>query len=262
MRGSLRRTSVRAVVGGLSLFAAAVVWEWSSRQQYFSATVLPPPSAVFDGLIETCRSGTLMSDVAASLNRVIVGYAIGAGLGILTGILYLAPIPRLILSPLIEIVRPVPPLAWIGLALLWFGFGNPPAYFLVALGAFFPMLSATYTGFNSAEASYQRTAKVLGLNQWQTFVHVTLPQAMVSIASGLQTSLGMSWMIVVTAELVGAQSGLGYSIQIYRSQLQTDRVIGVMLVIGLIGATLTAVMTLLMDRLMPWRRLGREIELG
>jgi NitT/TauT family transport system permease protein len=164
----------------------------------------------------------------------------------------------MLLSPLVEIVRPIPPIAWIPLSLLWFGFGNPPAYFLTALGAFFPMMSATHLGFAQTEVSYTRAATSLGIDKRQTFLKVILPQALPSIVSGARVGIGVAWMIVVTAELVGAQSGLGYMIQISRAQLQSELVIGGMLVIGVVGFTLSELVSALEHMLTPWRFRGRE----
>jgi ABC-type nitrate/sulfonate/bicarbonate transport system permease component len=249
----------RWLIKAITIVLFLAVWEGVVKVGIVKSVLLPAPTAVFSALMETLRTGVLVSDSLASLRRVLVGFLFGSTLGIVTGGLYLNSKIRLILSGPLELIRPIPPLAWVPLSLLWFGFGDPPAYFLVALGAFFPALSATHLGFSRAETSYNRAGRMLGLKPRQIFTVVIVPQALPSILSGLHVGLGVAWMIVVTAELVGAQSGLGYLIQISRAQLQTELVVGGMVVIGLIGMVLNGIMILIERALLPWRYRGREI---
>src|SRR5947209_8215429 len=137
----IRRNALRWLLTLAVPCAALVSWEALARARLVESVLLPAPTAVLSALYSAGRDGVLLPDIAASLRRVAVGFVGGASLGVGVGVLYLFRWPRMLLAPLLELVRPIPPLAWIPLSLLWFGFGDRPAYFLVGLGAFFPVLS-------------------------------------------------------------------------------------------------------------------------
>jgi ABC-type nitrate/sulfonate/bicarbonate transport system permease component len=258
-----RRTTIHAMLILLGLVIFLVIWEIAARiDRKSGSTLLPPPNAVLSEFRNAWEDGTLTKDSLASLRRVSVGFIVGSVLGAFVGALYLFWPVRAVLSGVLCLIRPIPPLAWVGLALLWFGFGDPPAYFLVALGSFFPTLNGTYLGFSRVEVAYVKAAKALGLGERTILLRVLLPQALPSILSSLRVSMGVAWMIVVTAELVGAQSGLGYLIQISRAQLQVERVIVGMFMIGFLGALLNLIMIIIERILLPWRRRGRELTAG
>jgi ABC-type nitrate/sulfonate/bicarbonate transport system permease component len=258
MRWTKTATSSAFLTGlGIVLFLA--MWELAARSERFRSPLLPPPSAVALEFRHSWHDRTLVNDTLASVRRVSIGFLYGSTLGLVVGSLYLIWPVRALLAGVFGLIRPIPPLAWIGLALLWFGFGDPPAHFLVALGAFFPTLSGTYLGFARVEVSYLRAGQALGLPRHLLFTRVLLPQALPSILSSLRVGMGVAWMIVVTAELVGAQSGLGYAIQVNRAQLQVERVMIGMIVIGMIGASLNLAMILIERAALPWKKRGREL---
>jgi NitT/TauT family transport system permease protein len=258
----MTRIGPRFWYGVAALAASVTAWEGLSRAVVFNPVLLPSPSAVLPALASAYERGELQADVLSSLHRVAVGYLIGTGLGIAVGAVFLFRRARWVLSPVLELLRPIPPLAWIPLAILWFGYGNAAAYYLVALGAFFPALSGTHHGFARVEVGYLNASRVLGFSPWRTFIFVTVPQAAGATFNGAKIGLGVSWMIVITCELVGGiQSGLGYRIQVCRAQLQTEQVIGCMMVIGVIGYVLLKGIALLERLVLPWRFRGRELEL-
>jgi len=231
------------------------MWQLVCALEILNPVAFPAPMSVANALVSHYNSGLLVRDVADSLRRVLTGFAIGSAIGTGTGILIaLVPIVRFWMSPFVELLRPIPPLAWIPLALLWFGFGDPPAIFLVALGAFFPMVTAGISGVRSQGLTYLEHADLLGLSLYHKLFFVIIPQALPEILSGLKTALGFSWMIVVAAELIGAQSGLGYMIQTSRTLLQTELVVGGMVVIGIVGYVLSVAMRFVERWLTPWRR--------
>lgn len=241
----------------LSLGIFLGIWEWLCWSGAIDSRSLPAPTDTVVALAKNWER-VFLGDALMSLQRVTVGYVAGSAAGIATGIVLLSTFGKRALGPLVEMFRPIPPIAWIPLALLWFGVGDRPAYFLVGLGAFFPAASGTETGFRLAETAYSQAAFSLGLNRVAIFRQILLPQAAPALFSGLRVGLGVSWMVVVTAELVGAQSGLGYLIQISRAQLQTELVIGGMALIGLIGFLLSHAMSNLETWMMPWRSIGRQ----
>ncbi|PIP86723.1 nitrate ABC transporter permease, partial [Candidatus Campbellbacteria bacterium CG22_combo_CG10-13_8_21_14_all_43_18] len=159
-----------------------------------------------------------------------------------------------LISPILELLRPIPPIAWIPLAILWFGIGNNPAYFLVFLGAFFPIFSNTYLGVSSVEETYKRAAYSLGATKKEIITDIILPASMPQIFTGLKIGLGVGWMVVIAAELVGAQSGLGYMIQLNRFLLNSPEIITGMITIGVIGFLLNLLITKIEKMTTPWNQ--------
>ncbi len=237
------------------LFGCALgVWECLTLLGLRGAK-FPTPLAVGGALIDTISSGELFADVIASVSRILVGFFIAVLMGTLLGV-GLGYFKRLAKYGVffIEMFRPIPPIAWIPLAILWFNIGNRPAYFIVFLGVFFPIFSSAFTAVRSVESLYVDAAKSLGADTKILTTDVLIPTALPHLLSGLRAGLGVGWMCVVTAELVGAQSGLGYMIQLNRTMLQTDYVVAGMVIIGLVGLCMNWLMAGLQSLLTPWTR--------
>jgi len=240
-------------MGAIVLFL--ITWETLSRSGKFSGAILPPPDVVLTDIVAWERSGSLTADAAASLRRVALGFVdgtlIGLGLGIWTSV---SRISNDLLEPIVELLRPIPPLAWIPLAILWFGLGDGAAAFLVSLGAFFPIFTGVRRGLAAVDPKSLEVARLYELSWRRRVLEVIVPQALPSIVSSLVVGMGIAWMIVITAELVGTTSGLGYAIQVARLELNPERVIAGMLVIGLIGFTLSRCAAWLESMVLPWKR--------
>jgi len=217
--------------------------------------LLPTPDAVVTGFVGLIRDGTLLLDIAASMKRVIGGFAIASLLAVPLALLMALSRPvNLLLSPIVAFLRPIPPIAWIPIAILWFGIGDPPSYFITAVAAFFPIFINSYAGGRSVRPEHVHAARSLGAGKQALFLRIYLPSAMPMIAAGLRIGLGQSWMAVVTAELIAAHSGLGYMIQANRLALETASVLVGMCVIGLLGAAMSAVLEYVERTvLLPWR---------
>jgi len=199
--------------------------------------------------------------VAASVKRVLVGFTLGSLVGIIVAILLgLNKALREYLGFMIEILRPIPPIAWIPIAILWFGIGDRPAYFLVGLGAFFPVFTNTVKAVSGIESRYVYLALSLGATKSVVFRKVLIPMALPGLMIGLRVALGVGWIIVITAEMVGAQSGLGYMIQLNRIMLQMPNVIVGMMTIGIIGLLLGFAMNFIEDLIIPWQKRMATIE--
>jgi NitT/TauT family transport system permease protein/sulfonate transport system permease protein len=185
----------------------------------------------------------LWRDVSASILRVSIGFTIaalfGIGLGLVLG--RLVKLARYVL-PLIELIRPISVIAWIPIAILWFGLGDRPAWFLIALGAFFPIFTNTYDGARSLAEVHVRVAKCFGAPRWLFIRQVLLPATLPHIMTGLRVGLGTGWTCVIAAELISSTSGLGYMIQLARTTIETEKVLAGMVVIGLIGFAMNALM--------------------
>ena len=201
-------------------------------------------------------AGELLGNTLVSLWRVLVGFTLaavtGVFLGIITGWWRKA---RDLIEPIIEIMRPIPPLAWVPMAMLWFGLGFKPAVFLIWLGAFFPIVLNTVLGMENTPRNLIEVSKTLGANPWQILFKVGVPSAAPSIMAGLRIGLGIGWMCLVAAELTGSNAGLGYLIMYYYSTMEAARMVAGMLMIGLIGFIAFVGLKQLEDRLIFWREI-------
>ena len=241
------------LLGGIGLATFIALWTFVS-EHLNNAVLLPTPLAVLESYRELVADGTLAQDVKASIIRVFAGFSIAAGIAVpLALLLAYSRILRGLVMPLIALLRPIPPIAWIPLAILWMGLGDPPSYFITAVAAFFPIFLNAFVGGTSLQQEHVSAARSLGAGAPALLLTVMLPSALPMIVTVLRIGLGQAWMAVVTAELIAAQSGLGYMIQISRLDLETPRVLVGMTVIGLLGATMIGALGILERRLIvPW----------
>lgn len=267
----MRRFSQKAAKGLLVIVLVIAFWELLSRTGAVTPQILPGPSAVFDRWIgylvpgqdydparhdnwlSWALSGEMLEDLLASLRRVLFGFLIGAGLALPLGLLM--GVSRLwheLLDPLVQVLRPIPPIAYIPLAILWFGLGDPPALFLIALGAFFPVLMSTIAGVRQVDAIYIRAARNLGAGPLPLFRRIILPAAMPSILAGARIAMGTSFIVVIVAEMIAVNSGLGYRILEAREYFWSDKVIAGMFTIGLVGLAIDTGMSRLNAHLLRW----------
>ncbi|TLY50434.1 MAG: ABC transporter permease [Gammaproteobacteria bacterium] len=258
---------------GLALpLAILVLWEFVCDMGWVQAIVLPSPHAValrwwaalvpaqpYDGAqgsyFAWLFSGELLRDAGASMWRIVVGFLIGAlpalPLGLAMGSSDRA---YAYFNPLIQILRPIPPIAFIPLAILWFGLGNPPAYFLIALGAFFPVLMNTIAGVRSVDGIYLRAARNLGASPGRIFISVMLPAAMPYILAGIRIGIGTAFIVVIVAEMIAVNSGIGYRILEAREYMWSDKIIAGMVTIGLLGLAIDVGVNRLNTHLLRWHR--------
>lgn len=254
----------RAVLApGLGLVGVAVLLAgWALAAALLdNAILLPTPLATFEGFGDVLRDGTLLRDVAASLQRVLSGFALAALTAVPLALLVVSfrTLSR-VLVPVLALLRPIPPIAWVPIAILWFGLGDKPSYFVTAVAAFFPIFLNALGGARSVEAQHLRAARCLGARKLELLRYVYLPSSLPAVWTGLKIGLGQSWMAVVTAELVAAQSGLGHMIELNRLQLETPRVFVGMFMIAVIGALMTLGLGSLEPLIFPWKQgeRGRE----
>lgn len=191
----------------------------------------------------------------ASLQRVLIGYLIASIVGITLALVlgYFRTLGNN-LRMIIELLRPIPPIAWIPIAILLFGLGNASAYFIVFLGSFSPIFTNTYFGVLSLPRIYKNITASFEINRFTYFVKILLFFSLPYIFTGLRIGIGMAWMSVIAAELIGAQSGLGYYIQINRLLLRTDNILVGMILIGFIGFSLNGLLELLERIVIRWKR--------
>jgi NitT/TauT family transport system permease protein len=229
----------------LPLFtAAACLAIWSLAIHLTNTKIFPSPMAVARAIAQLARHGQLWSYIADSLGRVAAGYAgaivIGIPLGFLLG--WYAPLARAV-NPLIQMLRPISPLAWMPLAVIWFGIGNAAPIFLIFIASLFPIVIAAANGVRNIPPMYLQAGRNFDLSTPQLMLRVVAPAALARIAVGLRIAFGVAWLVLVAAEMIAVDSGLGYLIIDARNAgKRYDLVVGGMLMIGVIGLILDSLM--------------------
>lgn len=250
--GILERLSSGVLLGALivawELFARFVLPAYESSAQL----LLPPPSKGFQDAVSLMQQGLLWQHVLASTKRVFTGFAMAAVIAIPLGVA-MGLSTRLLaqLNPLVGVLRPIPPVAWIPITLLWFGVTDAQQYFIIFVGTFFPMLLNTIAGVHAIDPVIQRAALSLGAGPRDLF-RLTLRAALPSIFVGVRTSLGLGWFIIIASEMVSASTGLGFLIIEARTAMVTERLYVGMFAIGLIGFLQDQLLLYLRARLIPW----------
>jgi NitT/TauT family transport system permease protein len=253
------------------------IWQWVASMGWVNENILPSPVAVarkwwaylmplqdFNTWHENnaggswlawAMSGELIVDSLGSLYRVVVGFAVGAGLALPLGLAMGAS--RIVyawMNPLAQLLRPIPPIAYIPLSILWFGLGNPPAIFLIAIGAFFPVLMNTIAGVRQVDGIYLRAARNLGAGGTTMFLRVILPAAVPYILTGMRIGVGTAFIVVIVSEMIAVNNGLGFRILEAREYFWSDKIIAGMITIGLLGLAIDSAMNKLNNYLLRWHR--------
>ena len=213
-----------------------IAWQVSAQLGWLSSRILPEPWAVARAFVTLAASGELWTHLSASLWRAATGFAIGAGLGLLLGLLTgSVRKAETALDTTLQMIRNIPALALIPLVILWFGIDEAAKLFLLAVGVFFPVYLNTFHGIRSADQTLVEMARSYGLSGWPLYRDVILPGAMPSILVGVRFSLGLVWVLLIVAETLSAQAGIGYMTMNAREFLQTDVVLVGILLYALLG---------------------------
>jgi NitT/TauT family transport system permease protein len=246
----------RALAAGLVVPVLAIAaWQAAAVLGWVDDKILPSPLQVWDKWRAWALSGELLVDAQGSLFRVLAGFAVGAGLALPLGVIMGASrAAHAWLNPLFQLLRPIPPIAYIPLAMLWFGLGNPPAVFLIALGAFFPVLMNTIAGVRQVDGIYVRAARNLGAGPVTLFCRVILPAAVPYILTGMRVGIGTAFIVVIVSEMIAVNDGLGFRIMEAREFMWPDKVIAGMISVGALGLAIDAGMNHLNNYLLRWYR--------
>lgn len=224
-----------ALILSIPLFFGA--WEAISRSGTVNAVLFPPPTLVVAAIYKWATEGTLLVDTAMSISRVLVGFITGAAAGIIVGILtgryqFISNL----LSPVFQLLRPIPPIAFVPIVILWFGLSELGKWFLVFWGVFFTVWIAAHLGVQRVDSSLIRAAQCLGTPEEKMLQEVLLPGSLPYIFVGLRTAVSISFYTLVAAELAGTFSGIAYRIDIAQQNLQVSQSLGGLIVLGLISA--------------------------
>ena len=239
----------------LTLIGALIALWWIAVAATHSV-IFPTPWAVVTGTLELVRDGSLWRHIGASLMRVGVGFGlavcVAVPLGLWMGWVHGA---YRTLNPIFQILRPISPIAWIPIAILWFGVGDASPIYLIFISSVFPMIVQTVVGVHTIEKRYLRAAENFGVSRRTLFARVVIPAVLPEILVGMRIGLGVAWLVVVAAEMIALHSGLGYMIMDSRNAgNRYDLVVAGMIIIGLIGLSLDGIMRMLEGtRWVRWR---------
>jgi ABC-type nitrate/sulfonate/bicarbonate transport system permease component len=232
-----------------------LVWEAVVRLGWLDARFVPPPSAVVLRFFDLAGSGVLWTDVSITLFRIACGFTLGVIPGVAVGLLMAMFKPlRYVLDPLVAAIYPIPKIALMPLLMLAFGIGELSKIALVAIGTFFPVLISTYAGAANIEPIYLDAAKNFRAGAGMMFREVIFFGALPQIFAGLRLALGTSFLVIVAAEFVSADTGIGQLIWSSWQVLQVDRMFVGIVLIGVLGVASTAILQEIEYRLMPWRK--------
>jgi NitT/TauT family transport system permease protein len=235
---------------------ALIVGAWWAVVVVSGSVVFPTPWQVVTGTLELMRDGTLWQHIGASLFRVGTGFGLAVLVAVPLG-LWMGWVKGayITLNPLFQMLRPISPIAWIPIAILWFGVGNMSPIFLIFISSVFPMVVQTIAGVHTIEKRYLRAAANFGVSRATLFRQVVIPAVLPQIIVGMRIGLGVAWLVVVAAEMIALRSGLGYLIIDSRNAgNRYDLVVAGMVIIGLIGLLLDRLMRLLEGlKVVRWR---------
>ena len=221
------------LLGAIGVLATLLAWELLARSELVSQAVFPAPSRAVAVALTKVPLADLGGHAWISLQRILIGFSLGAFFGIAIAIAggWYRTLGNLV-RPIVEMLRPVPPLAWIPMAIVWFGLGEPSKVFVIFLGAFFPILTNTWKGMAGIDATLLRAGQTMGLSGPELLLKVAIPACLPDIATGLRIGWGLAFGVLVAAELIAAESGLGYLIMNARQLGEVEVIILGILVIG------------------------------
>ncbi len=258
-----RGTAVSPFISRIKIYANLMIvplllltiWQILSGTGLLLEVVLPSPWKVLMGLRSIILDGTLGIDLRDSGIRVLVGYfwgvLIGLSLGLASG---LSKFVERLVGPVVDVLRQIPLYAWIPLIILWFGIGEVSKYVIIAKSVFIPVFVNTLQGIRGVSKDYIEVSQVLELRYFKLLSKVVLPSALPSIFTGLRLGAGFAWMAVVAAEMLGGLTGIGYGLLQAKDFLQSDKLIALMLVIGLVGFLVDRVLKVAESSVLHWRK--------
>lgn len=234
-------------------------WELLSDLGAVNAVMVPAPSAIVRAALQLAASGDLAHHLLASLGRASLGFVLGGTLALVLGVA-MARVSWLhaTINPLVQMLRAIPSLAFVPLAIFWFGIGEGSKIFLIAWGVFFPVWVNTYLGVRNANPLLERAAASLGASRWRMLVFLTLPAALPFIIAGVRVSLSIALVVLVAAELTGANYGIGYLIQMSQQVFRVDNMFVGLILLGVLGFATDHLFDRAVRRLLPWYGAERD----
>lgn len=246
----------------LSIVIFLLIWKIASATGIFgrvsvksSALLLPPPEKVMLSMYDLFASGYIEKHILVSFWRVIRGFGLAVAIGVPAGILMgISRDAKNLLNIIFRLFSPIPGVAWVPLALLWFGIGDGAAIFIITMGSISPIVINTMQGVKDVDPNLQQALQTMGANRWQQIIHCIIPCIVPHMISGFRLGLGFAWRVVIAAELVGVPDGIGYVLNVGRSTGHTEITIVTILLLGIIMILMEQVIFVTLEkRLSHWK---------
>lgn len=258
-RFQLNEKAEKTVYGIFAIGFFFLAWAFITTFTAAKETTPGPAEVIrllFSSFFEPIGRYTIYGHLYYSLRRVVVGYTVATALGIIVGIsMGTSRYAEAIIKPIFELIRPIPPIAWIPLVILWFGVGELPKYAIIFIGSFTNVTLNAYTGAQRVDPTLIGCARMLGTSDRDIFFRIVLPSSLPQIFAGMQVALSTAWMAVLAAEMVGAQEGCGWIILRGSDTTNIPLVLVGMVVIGVVGLLLATIMRMVERRLCSWNRM-------
>ena len=241
-------------VSVVSILCLLVIWELICQSGIVSSLFLPAPTAIISALLQMIADGEIGVSIAASLYRILAGFFIGSLVGLAVGLVTgTSALMDKIGTPIVNAIYPIPKIALLPLFILWLGIGELSKVTIIALGVFFPVAMNTYSGVKNVDTLLLKVAASFNASWWMTMKSVVLPNALPMIFAGLRLAAGTSLLLLVAAEMIAAQVGIGALILHYGDLMITDRLMAGVIVLSLLGLVFNLILQFLERKAIPWK---------
>ena len=241
-------------VSVVSILCLLVIWELICQSGVVSSLFLPAPTAIINALLQMIADGEIGVSLAASLYRILAGFFIGSIIGLAVGLVTgTSALMDKIGTPIVNAIYPIPKIALLPLFILWLGIGELSKVTIIALGVFFPVAMNTYSGVKNVDTLLLKVAASFNASWWMTMKSVVLPNALPMIFAGLRLAAGTSLLLLVAAEMIAAQVGIGALILHYGDLMITDRLMAGVIVLSLLGLVFNLILQFLERKAIPWK---------
>lgn len=239
----------------LSLVIVLLIWAGVATLQVFPEAIFPPPLSVWHAAVDLYRDGLLFSDLGDSLSRACIGFLIGSTLGVTAGLLTgRTQFFRSLLNPFLTLLRPIPAIALVPVAIVWFGIGEGSKYFVISYTVFLAVWFNTHHGMQYVPDIYIRASRSLGASRIREFFGVVVPAGAPHIFAGIRLGIALAFLSLIAAELTGASSGIGYRLQEARQYIRTDQMFALLIELGLLGAVIDFAFGRIGQRVVHWQQ--------
>ena len=238
----------------VSILCLLTIWELICQSGVVSSLFLPAPTAIISALLQMIADGEIGVSLAASLYRILAGFFIGSLIGLAVGLVTgTSALMDKIGTPIVNAIYPIPTIALLPLFILWLGIGELSKVTIIALGVFFPVAMNTYSGVKNVDTLLLKVAASFNASWWMTMKSVVLPNALPMIFAGLRLAAGTSLLLLVAAEMIAAQVGIGALILHYGDLMITDRLMAGVIVLSLLGLVFNLILQFLERKAIPWK---------
>ncbi|MET3110635.1 sulfonate transport system permease protein [Salinicoccus halitifaciens] len=256
-RGGLKSQKSRVqtvILGSILPIILIIAWELLSRAEVFPSYQLPAPTVILDTIAGLAADGSLWGHVGITLYRVLIGFLIGTAFAVILGsIVGFYKKAEQLFDPMIQAFRSIPSLAWVPLFILWMGIGEPSKVTMIAVGVFFPVYLNVVSGINGVDRKLIEVGKMYGLNTFELIRRVILPASLPSFLTGIRSGLGLGWMFVVAAELMGASSGLGYLLVLGQNTLSPETILASIILFAVVGKSTDWLLKIVEQKSLHWQ---------